>query len=509
MKNEEHVEILKQGVDTWNKWREKNPEVIPELSGANLCLANLSGANLIGASLYKANLRGANLSEAVLVTAILYNADLCLANLSEANLVAANLNKAYLYNAELCGANLERAGLSEALLSETNFCGANLNGAILIEANLCDASLYGANLVEAKLNKAILHRANLVEAKLVEANLSRANLWEANLTGAKLVEANLYQANLWGANLNEANLSRANLSEACLITTQALAANFKEATLSGACIEDWHTNSSTILDGVVCEYVYLQAKQQQRLPDYGEELFAPGEFTKVVQTDAANRLTEYYKTLRKNQPNYIYELVVDRPDSRKLLIEALNSPTERLILVCPWLGRSSIKSDIFKKLRAFLEGGGCIHIGWGNWNDLEKVKRKLEKVKQKLKLHQGLLTRKQLLDNLDRTEEWKYDALSKFCKESECLEQLELDYPHQFKLKLLGTHEKYLVWVNSNNSWCMIGSHNFLTSSDRIFNFYTGDNHPNRERELGLKTNNPDIVNKLVKHFDDSPNLEE
>jgi len=489
MTNEEHIEILKQGVETWNKWRKKNPELIPELSGANLCQANLSGANLIGASLYKANLRGANLSEAVLVTAILYKANLCGANLSEANLVAANLNKAYLYNAELCGANLERAGLSKALLSESNFCGANLNGAILIEANLCDASLYGANLVEANLNKAILHRVNLVEAKLVEANLSRANLWEANLTGAKLVEANLHQANLWGANLNEANLSRANLSEACLITTQVLAANFKEATLSGACIEDWHTNSSTSLDGVVCEYVYLQAKQQQRLPDYGEELFAPGEFTKVFQTDAANRLTEYYKTHRKNQPNYTYELVVDRPDSRKLLIKALNSPAERLILVCPWLCRSSIKPDIFQKLRAFLEGGGCIHIGWGNWNDLKKVNR-----------HQGLQTRKQLLDT---AEKWKYNAVSKSCKESDCLEQLELDYPNQFKLKLLGTHQKYLAWVNSDNSWSMIGSHNFLTSSDQEYN------SPNRERELGLKTNNPDIVNQVVKQFDDSPNLEE
>lgn len=31
MANPEHVEILKQGVDVWNRWREENPEVVPDL----------------------------------------------------------------------------------------------------------------------------------------------------------------------------------------------------------------------------------------------------------------------------------------------------------------------------------------------------------------------------------------------------------------------------------------------------------------------------------------------
>jgi hypothetical protein len=29
--NEEHLAILKQGVEVWNKWREKNPEIKPDL----------------------------------------------------------------------------------------------------------------------------------------------------------------------------------------------------------------------------------------------------------------------------------------------------------------------------------------------------------------------------------------------------------------------------------------------------------------------------------------------
>jgi hypothetical protein len=36
MANEEHVALLKQGVEVWNKWRKENPVVRPDLNGANL-----------------------------------------------------------------------------------------------------------------------------------------------------------------------------------------------------------------------------------------------------------------------------------------------------------------------------------------------------------------------------------------------------------------------------------------------------------------------------------------
>jgi hypothetical protein len=46
MANQEHLDILKQGVDVWNRWREEHSEVRPDFSGANLSYANLSYANL-------------------------------------------------------------------------------------------------------------------------------------------------------------------------------------------------------------------------------------------------------------------------------------------------------------------------------------------------------------------------------------------------------------------------------------------------------------------------------
>ena len=102
MANEEHLQIIWQGVAAWNAWREKNFQVSrPDLSrvhlsGADFSRANFSGAILLGADLYKADLGEANL----------YGADLGEANLSEAKLSGANLRRSRLIETDLRGADL-------------------------------------------------------------------------------------------------------------------------------------------------------------------------------------------------------------------------------------------------------------------------------------------------------------------------------------------------------------------------------------------------------------------
>src|SRR5260370_16418864 len=81
MANQEHLELLKQSLQDWNRWRAKHPEVQPDLSEANLGNANLGNADLSRADLNNANLSGADLS----------NANLSRADLSRATLVGTNL----------------------------------------------------------------------------------------------------------------------------------------------------------------------------------------------------------------------------------------------------------------------------------------------------------------------------------------------------------------------------------------------------------------------------------
>jgi hypothetical protein len=91
-----------------------------DLTGANLCEANLTGADLCEANLRWANLSGADLRRANLRWANLSEADLSGANLSEADLSEADLSRA-----NLIGTCLDPSSpvpsLSEEVLSSAGF----------------------------------------------------------------------------------------------------------------------------------------------------------------------------------------------------------------------------------------------------------------------------------------------------------------------------------------------------------------------------------------------------
>ena len=85
MANQEHLDILKQGVFEWNKWRGENSD--PDLSGADLYGADLSGANLHGADLSAAHLNRANLSGAHLNEANLRDAKVSDEEIADCNIL--------------------------------------------------------------------------------------------------------------------------------------------------------------------------------------------------------------------------------------------------------------------------------------------------------------------------------------------------------------------------------------------------------------------------------------
>jgi TIR domain/Pentapeptide repeats (8 copies) len=124
MANEAHLARLKQGVAAWNRWREVNPGIKPDLVEADFMKADLYGADLCGANFFQADLHGANLREA---------------DLSEASLGRANLEQADLSGVDLGGANLWEANLHRAKLEE-----ADLRGTSFRETDLREASLHQA-----------------------------------------------------------------------------------------------------------------------------------------------------------------------------------------------------------------------------------------------------------------------------------------------------------------------------------------------------------------------------
>lgn len=156
MADEEHLAILKKGVEVWNEWRSSRD---PRNGGdGTLIFPDLSGVNFSG-----------------------YYDDF---DLSRYDFTETNLSEAYLY---------------EANLSEARLWGANLSEANLGKANLSKANLIGTQLSKAILNEAILNKADLIETELSQAELVRTqalgtNFERATFTGACIEDWNINSA---------------------------------------------------------------------------------------------------------------------------------------------------------------------------------------------------------------------------------------------------------------------------------------------------------------------------
>jgi uncharacterized protein YjbI with pentapeptide repeats len=128
MANHEHLEVLRQGVEAWNKWRSENRKLRP-----NLIRADLRGMNLSGLDLKNLDLRGTVFRDA--------------------NLVGADLRNSYLNTADLSGADL-----TNAILLNTNFFGSKLRHADFAGTVMGFTSFGNVDLSEVKNLESVKHR---------------------------------------------------------------------------------------------------------------------------------------------------------------------------------------------------------------------------------------------------------------------------------------------------------------------------------------------------------------
>jgi uncharacterized protein YjbI with pentapeptide repeats len=189
MANKEHIEILSQGVDTWNKWK-NDTNVRPDLSGENLegrklPSIDLSNANLVDIDFTKCDLSRANFSSSNLCGAYFLNANLYKANFNNADLNNSKINYAYLPDSKFIGASLIGADLSNADLEKANFTGANLRNADLISTNLTETDFTNADLSGANLCLALCVETNLINANINGARVYGVSAWNLRSHGLK------------------------------------------------------------------------------------------------------------------------------------------------------------------------------------------------------------------------------------------------------------------------------------------------------------------------------------
>lgn len=190
---------------------------------------------------------------------------------------------------------------------------------------------------------------------------------------------------------------------------------------------------------------------------------AEAEIQNQVERAVESRLGEINQLLKVIGSSDM-KLVFDRPEIRAALEEALSGAQERLIIVSPWLSRSGIDKDLLGMLEAFVQRKGKIDIGWGYLGDIDA----------------GQFPRRINQQWLDGSRVGGYDALND-------LEQLRSKYPKQLRLKVLGTHENFLVW---DSAGAIVTTHHFLSA---------GAGYP--EREVGILTTEPRIIQGLINRF--------
>ena len=166
--NEDHFALLERvdAVAAWNAWRYENPNIRPDLSGAEL-----NDSNYEAVDFRLALLEGADLRFSVMSGAALRGADLEDADMSHVRLDNADLQGARLLSAQLVKASLQSADLREARLDFANLRDANLRQAQLRGASLAGASLVSTDLREADLSYAKLHNTTLVNTALPQSVL--------------------------------------------------------------------------------------------------------------------------------------------------------------------------------------------------------------------------------------------------------------------------------------------------------------------------------------------------
>ncbi|SMO81947.1 Pentapeptide repeat-containing protein [Saccharicrinis carchari] len=134
------IEILKQGVKAWNKWRSSNPGIKPDLSRAIL-QSIVRDKKVPVKKGHKTDLRYINFADADLSGVSFENADLRYSDFRNASLLKANFRRVDLEEADLRGADLYEVDLYQA----------NLRGAKLIKTRLTRSRLVDVCIEDAIL----------------------------------------------------------------------------------------------------------------------------------------------------------------------------------------------------------------------------------------------------------------------------------------------------------------------------------------------------------------------
>ncbi|SIN71228.1 pentapeptide repeat-containing protein [Algoriphagus halophilus] len=175
MANKEHYEIFLQGPRVWNKWREDNPLIQPDLDGEfifpffarkdpNIVLTKGERAtsdqnlpfNFSNTSFHKASFESAVFPNANMTNCYLYESDLSSAGFPGADFSGSMIRKAY-----CSGTDFSNAKFIDCVLNNSTFIGTDFSGAWIEGCNVYGVSAWEVCISDETVQKELfLHRDN-------------------------------------------------------------------------------------------------------------------------------------------------------------------------------------------------------------------------------------------------------------------------------------------------------------------------------------------------------------
>ncbi len=130
MANPEHIEVLKQGEEVWNKWiKEIEYKLEKEGKDIDFPIADLSGIDLSNEKLKSIDLAGVDLSGSKLVGTVISNSYLSGVDLQNANCTGALFEGTELYRTDFSGSTLSDCILQFCVFAWNNLQGTKFDGA--------------------------------------------------------------------------------------------------------------------------------------------------------------------------------------------------------------------------------------------------------------------------------------------------------------------------------------------------------------------------------------------
>lgn len=254
----EQLEILRQGAESWNRWRSENPDVNPGFMELDLTKSDFRGYDFKGVSFLRvlltdSDLRGADCYGAMFAESRLINCDL-----RETRMKACGFFDAMLWRANLAGVDLTVCNFSDADCREADFSGADLSGVNMQRAKLHETKFVRANLRGADLTSTILHISDLSGADLTGADLSFSQI-----AGTYADNADFTNASLQAAIIVNCNLTGAKLVGTRVFGLSAWRVELAGATQQGLVITRDSESTITCDDIEIAQFLYLLLENQK------------------------------------------------------------------------------------------------------------------------------------------------------------------------------------------------------------------------------------------------------